>query len=544
MIKKPLVLAACALLLLGVSGCGGARETRVESGIRDKILHLGNGDEVQDLDPQTVTGVPEHNILSALFEGLVAEDPKDLSPVPGVAERWEISPDQLVYTFHLRANARWSNGDPVVASDFIQSYQRMLTPALGADYANMLFPIRNAEQFYRGEINDFSEVGLRALDDRTLEMTLKAPTPYFLSMLGHHYSTWPVHIPTIAKHDGLARKGSRWTRPENMVSNGPFVLAEWRVNEVIRVKKNPHYWDAENVKLNEIHFYPIQSKDTEERAFRSGQLHVTYELIPQKIAWYQERQPHLLRIDPYLGTYFYRFNVTHPILKDKRIRHALALSIDRESLVRNVMRAGQVPAYHFTPPNTGGYTAQARFEGNVERARQLLAEAGYPEGKGLPSLEILFNTHESHRAVAEAIQQMWRHNLGVNITLVNTEWKVFLDKQDTMDYQISRAGWIGDYVDPNTFLEMWKTGNGNNDTGWSHPEYDRLIDQASITADPQERFALFQRAEAILLDELPIMPIFFYTRPYNIHPSVQGWHPTLFDHHPYKHVDLVPVPAS
>ena len=248
----------------------------------------------------------------------------------------------------------------------------------------------------------------------------------------------------------------------------------------------------------------------------------------------------MLHMPVYLGTYFYRFNVTQPILKDKRVRRALAMSVDRESIVNYVTKAGERPAYHFTPPDLAGHTTRARLSYDVEAAKKLLADAGHPGGKGLPPVEILFNTDEKHKAIAEAIQQMWKKDLGINVTLVNQEWKVYLDAKDTLNYQISRSGWIGDYIDPNTFLEMWKTGDGNNDTGWGNAEYDRLIDQARVTTDEKERFELFQKAEAILLDECPIMPIYFYTKPHLIRPSVKNWFPTILDHHPYKHVYLEP----
>lgn len=535
--RQSLVLVVAVLAL---AGCV-KRETRVEIGDREQILHLANGDEIEDVDPHTTTGITEHNVIAALFESLLGEDPVDLHPVPGVAERWEIAPDQITYTFHLRHNAQWSNGDPITARDFQRSFQRILTPSLAAEYANMLFPIKNAEAYYRGQIKDFNDVGARVVDDHTLVVTLKAPTPYFLGMVANHYSLWPVHIATVEKFGGLDKKGTAWTKPENFVGNGPFVLAEWRVNDIIKVKKNPRYWDAANVKLQEINFYPIQSRDTEERAFRAGQIHAGYELLPDKIPDYEKNNPKLLRIDPYLGNYFFRVNVTVPFLKDKRVRRALAMAVDRESIVKSITKGRQLPANHYTPPDTAGYNARARLPTDIEGAKKLLAEAGFPDGKGFPSLEIHFNTDERHKSIAEAIQQMWKKSLNIDVTLVNHEWKVYLDTQDTMKYQISRAGWIGDYMDPNTFLELWTTGNGNNDTGWSHAEYDRLIAQASITADQVARYELFQKAEVILMDEVPIIPIFFYTKPYNLRPSVKNWFPNSLGHHPYKHVYLEPI---
>ena len=522
-----------------VAGCG-RRETRVEIGDREQVLHKGNGTEPQDLDPHIVTGVTEHHIIMSLLEGLVTEDPHDLHPVPGVAESWDVSPDGKVYTFQLRKNAKWSNGDPVTARDFWDSYKRILMPSLGSQYAYMHFVVKNAEAYNSGKITDFNEVGYKVLDDFTFQITLENPTPYFLSLM-NHTSWFPVHLPTIAKYGKPYERGNKWTRPGRYVGNGPFVLAQWKVNDVIVVKKSLTYWDRDRVRLDEIHFHPIESADTEERAFRAGQLHATDTMPLTKIDFYRAHYPDLLKIEPYLGTYFYRINVTKPPLNDKRIRRALALTIDRESLVKDVTRGGQLPAFSFTPSGTAGYTAQARVSGDREAARKLLAEAGFPGGNGFPPIELLYNTSEGHRVIAEAIQQMWKKRLGVEVRLVNQEWKVYLDSQRTLNYQICRAAWIGDYVDPNSFLDMWVTGGGNNETGWSNREYDRLIAEAARTIDPAKRLEVFQQAEAILMDELPIIPIYYYTHVCARRPEVKGWYPTILDNHPYKYVYLEPT---
>jgi len=531
----------CGLFLflaLSLAGCG-RRETRVEIGDREQILYKSNGSEPQELDPDIVTGVSEYHILMSLFEGLVSEDPHDLHPVPGVAERWDVSPDGTVYTFHLRNNAKWSNGDPVVARDFWESYKRMLAPTLASEYSYMHYVVKNAQAYNEGKITDFDQVGYKVLDDHTFQVTLENSTPYFLSLLLHH-SWFPVHLPTIRKYGDPYLRGSKWTRVGRFVGNGAFVLAKWRVNDVIVVKKSPTYWDRDRVRLNEIYFLPIESDETEEHAFRAGQVHVTETLPLSKIDFYKKNYPDLLHIEPYLGTYFYRINVTKPPLNDKRIRRALALTIDRESLVADVLRGGQLPAFCLTPPGTAGYTCRTQLHEDIAEAKRLLAEAGYPGGKGLPPIELLYNTLEAHRIIAESIQQMWNKSLGIEVHLVNQEWKVYLDSQRTLNYQVCRASWIGDYVDPNSFLDMWLTGGGNNETGWSNPEYDRLIAEAARTTDPQQRLEVFQKAEAILLDELPIIPIYFYTHVCAQRPEVKGWYPTILDNHPYKYVYLEP----
>ncbi|HAV62932.1 MAG TPA: peptide ABC transporter substrate-binding protein [Verrucomicrobiales bacterium] len=531
--------AAAATLLLAamLSGCG-RQESRVDIGNREQILHLGNKAEPAEIDPHIVEGTGEHNIIMAMLEGLTTEDPKTLEPVPGVAERWEISDDGLRYTFFLRENARWSNGDRVTAQDFANSYRRILTPSLASKYAYMLYPIRNAKPFNDGAISDFAEVGVKAPEPGRLEITLEHPTSYFLNMTANHYTYWPVHLPTIEKHGDPYLRGNNWTRPGNFVGNGPFVLKEWKVNDVLKVVKSDTYWDRDSVRLQEINFYPIESLDTEERAFRSGQLHITYEVPLSKIPEYREKQPELLRIDDYLGTYLYRINTTRPHFKDPRVRNALSLAVDRVAIVERITRGGQKPAYAMTPDNTRGYTSVTRTEHNPEKARRLLADAGFPEGRDFPKIQILFNTSEAHKSIAEAIQQMWKKELGIDAELVNQEWKVYLESEHKLDYETSRGGWIGDYPDPYTFLSTFASWSENNRTGWVNPAFDELLARSEATVDPDQRYQLLQQAEAILIHDAPIIPIYQYTRVFLKHPAVKNWHPTFLDHHPYKYVYL------
>ena len=535
-IQSFLPIVVGGFVALAFPGCG-PRETQVESGIRNGILHAANGTEPQDIDPHTVTGVPEHNVISALIEGLVAEDPVDLHPVPGVAETWNVSDDNRVYTFNFRDDAKWSNGDPVTAIDFVLSYKRMLTPSLASEYSYMLHYVVNAREYNAGQLTDFSQVGFKALDDETLEISLVDPTPFFLNLL-NHYSWFPVHIPTVAKFGGLDRKGTKWTLPGNFVGNGPFNLKKWQMNQVIIVEKSATYWDHDNVSLNQVRFYPIESQDTEERMFRTGQLHYTQSVPLSKIDVYKAEKPDLIHIGPYLGVYYLRVNVTIPPLNDVRVRRALALAIDRESIVTNVTKGGQIAAYNFTPLDTAGFTSRFHLEGDLEDAKRLLADAGYPNGEGFPTFELLYNTSESHRVLAEAFQQMWAARLNINVDLVNQEWKVYLDSQDTLGYQICRGGWIADYVDPHVFLEIFVTGGGNNDTGWSNIIYDELLGQALKAPSVSDRYEIYQKMETILMTELPVIPIYFYTRVNLRDPSVRGFHPTVLDHHPYKNITL------
>ncbi len=513
-------------------------DSNVVTGARDGILHLGNADEPQELDPHIVTGVPESRIIGALLEGLVGKHPETLEPVPAAAHRWEVSEDETRYTFHLRPEARWSNGDPHTAHDYVWSWWRALQPELGNYYAYMLYPIKNAEPYHRGELADFDQVGVRAIDDRTLEVRLEHPTPYFLQLLDH-FSLYPVHRPTLEKFDASVRRGTQWTRAGNFVGNGPFQLTRWQLNRIIEVTRNPYHWDADNIGLNGIHFHPVQNITTEERMFRAGQLHVTSSVPIDKIPVYREQAPDMLRIGPYLGTYFYRINTTVPHLSDRRVRMALALSIDREQLVQHVTGGGERAAYTITPPDTRGYTANSPQHFDPEKARALLAEAGYPGGQGFPVTELLYNTSEAHRKLAVAVQQMWNQHLNIEVRLYNQDWKVFLSSVNALDYELARAGWIGDYVDPNSFLDMWLSDSGNNRTGWVNADYDRLIGREAPRAENEAaRYDLFRQAEWLLLEDAPIIPVYTYNSVRLVHPSVRGLTANLLNHIPYRHLSL------
>lgn len=531
-------LSLFALIGFSFGGCGPGG-TAVERGDRAQILHAALGAPPESLDPHIITSVAGFDVMRAIQEGLISEDPRDLSPTPGVAERWEVSSDQLEYTFFLRPDARWSNGDRVTAQDFIFSFQRVLSPALGAQYAYMLFLVENAEAYHAGTLGDFAQVGFEVLDDLTLQIRLNSPTPYFLSILTNP-AWWPVHPPTVLSHGRIDQRASGWTRPGNFVGNGPFILSQWRTGREIVTIRNPYYWDADAVCLREIHFHPIESSDTQERAFRSGQLHFTKSIQPNRVSYYEENQPAVIRSEPYLGVYFFRLNTGRPPFDDPRVRQAFSLAIDKESIVRNVMHGRADPAGSFTPPDTGDFSFSGQVSFDPERARQLLAEAGYPGGENFPAVDLLFNTQELHRQIAEAVQQMLRTELNIQINLFNQEWQAYLASVRSGNYQMARAAWIGDYLDPNTFLDMWLTDGGNNSTGWSKAAYDALIQEAGRTADPAQRQHIFQQAETILLDELPIIPIYHYRNNYLIQPSVRGWFPNVLDRHPYKFLYLEP----
>ena len=509
----------------------------VDSGLEDKIFHFGNGTEPQGIDPHIVTGVPEHHLLIGLCEGLTTANPKGGSSIAGAAESWDISEDGKTYTFYLQKNGRWSNGDQLTAHDFVWSWKRLLTPSLGAQYPDMLYYVVGASDYHNGITDDFSEVGVKAVDDLTLEVQLNNPTPFFLGLLSH-YSTWPVHKDTVLKHGSIDDRNGEWTRPGNFVCNGAFNLKTWELNNKIVVEKNPLYWDASTVQLNEIHYYPVSNVMTEDRMFRSGQLHVTSTLPSQKCPVYIEEQNPNLRIDPYMGTYFYRFNTNNPALVDPKVRKALAYSINRTQIVEKVTKCGQIPAYSFTPPGSNGYEPDTEIPYDPELGMKLLKEAGYDENNPFPKLEILFNTNEDHRKVALAIQQMWQQNLGIDVELVNQDWKVYLNREMIGDFQVSRAGWIGDYEDPNTFLDLLRPNRGNNKTGWGNLEYDRLVQLANSKIDQSERYELLKQAERILIDEMPIIPLYTYVRVYQLSGDVKGYYPHYLDHHHPKYFYL------
>lgn len=525
-----------SISLLGLCASCARKTTNVEAGNRDQELFIGLGTEPAALDPHITTGLTEYSVMVAFLEGLTTLNAQTMAPEAGAAESWEISEDGLQYTFHLDPKGRWSNGDPVTAHDFLFSFERILTPLLGAPYAYMLFPLSGAEAFNKGQLTDFSDVGAHALDARTLVLKLTTPTPYFLSLLAHN-TWWPVHPPTILKHGSMTDRISKWTKAENYVGNGPFQLTHWKLNNEIYATRNPYYRAPECVTLKGIHFLPINPL-AEERSFRKGHLHVSSTVPIHRIDWYRQHQPKSLRFDTTLGVYYYMLNTSQGVLADVRVRKALAYSINREQITEHILRAGQQPAYHFTPPNTGGYNADARLPYDPRLARQLLADAGFPGGEGFPKFELLYNTSESHRALAVAIQQMWKSELGIEIELHNQEWKAYLSTREAGEFDILRASWFGDYDDPNTFLSLGETANGNNHTNWSSAEYDRLIQLAAHTQDVDARKAIFQQAEALLLDEMPIIPLYFYVTSRLIAPSVQGWYPSLLDNHPYQAISL------
>jgi oligopeptide transport system substrate-binding protein len=525
-----LSLGGCALLAL--AACG-KRESAAEAGLRTGTLLLGNLAEPQELDPQLISAYTDQNIAVALFEGLCALDERTSQPVPAAAERWEPSPDGLTYTFHLRSTARWSNGEPLTAHDFVASWRRALAPSLAAEYAYLLYPLKNAEALNTGKLADFTTLGAEALDERTLRIVLERPTPYLPALTAQ--PVWfPINPRVLAKFGDIAQRLPTWTRPENLVGNGPFILTEWTPQARLVATRSPTYWDATSVRLNQIVFFPTESPEVEERNFRAGQVHVTYGVPTSKLAPYQTDHPAALRLDPFLQAIFLRFNTTRAPFTDARVRRALSLAIDRDAIAGNVLRGAGTPARSFTPPNCAGYTARTTVPTDFEAARRLLEEAGFPHGRGLPPLDLQVRNDEHQPRMAEVLQAQWSKELGITLTITPLEQKTWVQNQQTLNYTVSGAGWIGDFVDPVTFLDLFVSTGGNNWTGWARADYDRLIAQAARATEAAARHELFQQAEALLLEQAPIAPVFFGTRAYLIHPAVRGWEPSLLGLHQYK----------
>lgn len=527
-----LALLAAALL---PQGCA-RRESAVEASLRTQTLVLGNGADPADMDPHTVTAFTDMNIMVALFEGLTVLDEASSAPLPGRACSWTTSPDGLTWTFTLRDDAAWSNGDPLTAEDFVYSFRRVLSPALASEYAYMLWPLSGAKALSEGHEKDPSKLGARALDARTLELTLEAPCPWLLTLVSNQ-AWFPVHRATIEKFGRTDERGTRWTRPENLVCNGPFTLSEWSPGARVVVASNPHYKDPARSALRKVVFLPNESLSADELAFRNGQQHATYDLSPEKLDSYRRTAPALLRVDPFYETFFLRLNTAKAPLSDARVRRALALAIDRRALCSGVLRDSRVPAFSLVPPGAG-YVSENRIQGDATLARALLAEAGFPGGKGFPRLEVQLKGDDIHRSVMESVQQMWKTQLGIEIALAPLEQKTWLANQASTDYQLTTSRWIGDFLDANTFLDLFLSTGGKNQTNWKNGEYDALVNQAASTADDKARHATQAKAEQRLTEEMPIIPIFHGTRTYLLDSRVGNWPPSLLGLRRYQYVKL------
>ncbi len=532
-----IALSACLLVAaLSSSGCA-RRETPADAGLRTQTLLIGNAAEPADLDPQLVTVLTDQNIMMALFEGLTALDEKTTEPVPAAAERWESSGDGLTWTFHLRAGLKWSNGEALTAGDFVAAWRRGLNPALAAENAWYFYAIKNAEAYNTGKLTDPAQLGFAAPDDRTIVITLAQPTPYLPALVS--LPAWfPVNLRVIEKFGGATQRGNTWTLAGHHVGNGPFQLKEWTPNARIVVEKNAQHWEASKTTLQQIVFLPTENPDAEERSFRAGQLHVTFNLPVAKIPAWRERAPGQLRLDPTLQSVFLRLNVTRPPLNNPKVRRALSLAIDRDLLARTVLQGSRQPAHSLTPPGTGGYIARGGVNTDFEAARKLLVEAGFPGGKGLPAVEIQARNDELMPKLAEALQATWQRELGIAATIAPMEQKTWIQNQKDLNYGVTVAAWTADFPDPVTFLGLFTSDSSYNWTGWHNTAFDDLLARAGNTLDAKKRYELFQEAEALLLDESPVAPVHFGAQTYLISPSVKGWVPAPLVFRRYQYLSL------
>lgn len=496
-----------------------------------------NGAEPESLDPAIITGQPEFRIVQGLFAGLMRLDPKTARPIPGLAKRVEISRDGCTYTFHLRTNLVWSTGGPITAGDVVYSWIRALNPATASDYASQLYFLTNAEAFNAGRIHDPSLVGVHALNKFTVQVGLNHPTPFFLDICA-------LPITYVVPRQTIEKYGDRWIMARPLPSSGPYELVYWRLNDKIRLKKNPRYWDAAHTQSDIIDILPIGSPSAALNLYMSGQADIVWDkgLIPIELLDTLLKRPDFHRFN-YLGTYFIRINVTRKPFNNPLVRRALALAIDKERIVKRITRAGEKVATSLVPPGTANYTSPPGLGYDPALARKLLAAAGYPGGKGFPRFEYMFNAAaggaaELHRDIAIELQQMWRKQLGIHMDMRQLEWKVYLDAQSHLRYDLARASWIGDYDDANTFLHMFTSHDGNNETGWKNARYDALINAANEQTDLQKREKLFQQAETILVrEQVPIIPLFYYVGiNYFDTNKIQGIYENILDDHPLQYI--------
>jgi oligopeptide transport system substrate-binding protein len=485
---------------------------------------FANEAEPETLDPHVATGVPDNNLTAQLFEGLLRREANWVGISPGIAEFIPAPTDQgRVYTFKLRRNAMWSDGSPITAEDFVYSWQRAADPKTLGSYSYWVTDyIEGAAEYAKAPTpENAKKLGVKAIDSRTLQVRLKNPVPFFLQLIAE-----PVFFPV--KRGNLEKFGDRWTRPENMVVNGPYTLKEWRVNERIVLEKNSRYWDSANVRINRVVALPLNDKQTAMNLFMQGQIDWSgHNGAPSAVVPSLRSNEHF-RSGPAFVTYFYRLNTKRAPLDHVKVRQALALAIDRSVLVDKITRGGEAVALALVPPNTGKYRSPqgivtGNFEKDVIEARRLLAEAGFPDGKGFPVLKIQYDTKELHQKVAMAIQQMWKKNLGIQVEAFNQEWKVYLKEQKAMNFDISRSGWSGDYPDPATFLELFTSDSGNNQTGYANKDYDKVFMDSSKEMNAAKRNEMMVQAEKMLLNELPVIPLFYYANYSFLRPEVSGF---------------------
>ncbi len=530
-----LITSLLLFLLLLFTGCS-RNEPRAD-------LVVINAAEPETLDPAILTGQPDMRAANAIFEGLTRLDAKAV-PVPGLASNWDISPDGRLYTFHLRTNLLWSTGEPITSADVVYSWIRALDPATASDYASQLYYLKNGEAFNGGKITDKNLVGVHAPDPQTVVAELNNPTAFFLDLCA--FSTLAV-VPrqTIEKY------GDRWIMARPLPASGPYELVTWRLNDKIRLRKNLRYWDAANTKLGLVDLLPITSAPTALNLYETGAADIAWDkdLVPVELLDVLVKRPDFHSYSE-LGSYFVRMNTTKKPFNDPRVRQALALAVDKARIIRKITKAGGIVADSLTPPGIARYHSPKGLGYDPDKARKLLAEAGYPGGRGFPSVQYMFNAPAGgasvpHGKIGVELQQMWHDELGINVELRQVEWGTFLSAESRLDYDFCRASWIGDYNDADTFLNLFLSNNGNNQTGWKNARYDDLIHAAERETDMTKREKFFQDAETMLIrDEVPIIPIYFYVGlNYYDGTKIKGVYNNVLDMHAINAIWKEPAPA-
>jgi oligopeptide transport system substrate-binding protein len=498
-------------------------------------LNLGNGSEPGSIDPHKASGDWENRIVGELFEGLAAEDAK-AEPIPGQAESWTISDDGLVYTFKIRADAKWSDGQPVVAQNWVDAFQRLFDPKTAADYAYLQYPIKNSAKIGAGEITDFSQLGVKAIDDKTLEITLEAPTPFFIGALTH-YTAYPI------RKDIIEKFGDQWTQPENIVSNGPYKLVEWVPGSYLKGVKSDTYYGKDSLKIDEIRWDNTEDLTAALNRYRNGELDILTDFPADQYKFLQENYPNQAVVEPFLGIYYYVLNQEKPPLDNVNIRKALSISVLRDVIGPDVLGTGELPAYGWVPPGTGDYEGEQYipawstepYDQRVEEAKKLMSDAGYTTDKPL-KLQLRYNTNENHQRIAVAISDMWKQ-IGVEVELFNAETAVHYDALRAGDYNVGRAGWLLDYNDASNTLDLLRKGVqqgdtmnwGNNYGRYNNPKFNELMDKAANTLDLKERAGYMHEAEKIAMDEFAAIPIYWYVSKNVVSPKITGFEPNAKD---------------
>jgi oligopeptide transport system substrate-binding protein len=534
--RKTWLFVLALVLLAGtvLAGCGAKNKNGSGSGAKEQVFNMNLATEPPSLDPALAQDSVSFTVLTGMYEGLTRQDP-DGKIVPGVAEKWDISDDQKTYTFHLRKDAKWSNGDPVTAHDFEYAWKRVLSPDLNpaSPYAYQLYYVKNAQNYNvatdnPNHIKDPNQVGVKALDDNTLEVQLENPTPYFLSIVSF-WTTFPVHK--------SAKDNTAWAaEAKTIVSNGPFKIADWKHGNQLDLVPNENYYAKDEIKLKKVHFVMVANANTELQMYKTGQLSFagfpTGEIPTEQIETLKKTNKDEFRNKQTAGTYYFNMNNSKPPFNNVNVRKAFAMSVDRQLLVKQVTKGEQQPAFGFVPPSIMGekdsfrteHSDQGFFKEDVAQAKQLLAQGLKEEGMSkMPVVSLTINESTSHKKIAEAIADMWRKNLGVQVKIQTQEWKVFLKNRQNMNYDIARAGWSADYNDPMTFIDLFTSKGGNNDTGFKNAQYDDLVKQAYATADQKKRMELMAQAEKLLVqDNMAIMPIYYYSGVHLVKTQVQN----------------------